>query len=370
MSAPPRTRSDEWPYTPGSGSDLVLGRGADEVVRVWRDGEAFPRIILDGQAGAVLVGDGTGAPAAPSGGGGQPLSANLTTIAALDPSTAGAIASDGAGWIKKTYAQFKTALALVKGDVGLGNVDNTADSAKTLAESQITNLVGDLSSLSTSISGKQALNAALTAISALATQTFGRSLLTLADAAAMRAAAATFRQDVFANRGTAAANPNTWFLATDDPVAGTGTTYYSDGTNWYMTSTTKGELARAEVSTSGPNTSGTTVPTDLTGATITFTLATDRVVILNANITLQNTAADATALYIRDGSSTIVAGVNALAAAMGASLPVRFPTVNRPMSLVAGTYTYKVSYLAPVTGTVSSFANATNHLSVIEALLG
>src|ERR1051326_119971 len=63
----------------------------------------------------------------------QPLDADLTAIAALDSSTSGAIASDGSGWIKKTYAQFKTALSLVKGDVGLGNVDNTADSAKNVA---------------------------------------------------------------------------------------------------------------------------------------------------------------------------------------------------------------------------------------------
>ena len=54
----------------------------------------------------------------------QASDADLTAIAALDSSTSGAIASDGAGWIKKTYAQLKTALGLVKGDVGLGNVDN------------------------------------------------------------------------------------------------------------------------------------------------------------------------------------------------------------------------------------------------------
>jgi hypothetical protein len=46
-----------------------------------------------------------------------------------------------------TVAQTKTLLALVKGDVGLGNVDNTADSAKTLTESQITGLVNDLAML-------------------------------------------------------------------------------------------------------------------------------------------------------------------------------------------------------------------------------
>lgn len=96
----------------------------------------------------------------------QPLDADLTAIAALDASTSGAIASDGAGWIKKTYAQFKTALGLTKADVGLGNVDNTADAAKTLAESQITNLVSDLA-------GKQPLDSDLTTIAGLTATTDG-----------------------------------------------------------------------------------------------------------------------------------------------------------------------------------------------------
>lgn len=60
----------------------------------------------------------------------QTLDTDLTAIAGLDSATSGAIASDGAGWIKKTYAQFKTALGLVKADVGLGSVDNTTDLGK------------------------------------------------------------------------------------------------------------------------------------------------------------------------------------------------------------------------------------------------
>lgn len=56
----------------------------------------------------------------------QSLDADLTAIAALDSATSGAIASDGAGWVKKTYAQFKTALGLVKADVGLSNVTDDA----------------------------------------------------------------------------------------------------------------------------------------------------------------------------------------------------------------------------------------------------
>lgn len=70
----------------------------------------------------------------------QAFNANLTTLAGLDSATAGAIASDGAGWVKKTYAQFKTALGLVKADVGLGSVDNTADTAKPVSTAQQTAL--------------------------------------------------------------------------------------------------------------------------------------------------------------------------------------------------------------------------------------
>lgn len=70
----------------------------------------------------------------------QPLDADLTAIAALDSSTAGALVTDGAGWIRKTYAQLKTALGLVKGDVGLGNVDNTSDANKPVSTAQQTAL--------------------------------------------------------------------------------------------------------------------------------------------------------------------------------------------------------------------------------------
>jgi len=68
----------------------------------------------------------------------QPVNTNLTTIGGLDSATAGALVTDGAGWFRKTYAQLKTALALVKADVGLGSVDNTADTAKPVSTLQAT----------------------------------------------------------------------------------------------------------------------------------------------------------------------------------------------------------------------------------------
>jgi hypothetical protein len=70
----------------------------------------------------------------------QPASAALTALAGLDSSQPGVIASDGAGWLSKTYAALKTALSLVKGDVGLGNVDNTSDANKPVSTAQQTAL--------------------------------------------------------------------------------------------------------------------------------------------------------------------------------------------------------------------------------------
>lgn len=66
----------------------------------------------------------------------QASDADLTTIAALDSATAGVMSTDGAGWIRKTYVQLKTALGLVKADVGLGSVDNTADASKPVSTAQ------------------------------------------------------------------------------------------------------------------------------------------------------------------------------------------------------------------------------------------
>jgi hypothetical protein len=42
-------------------------------------------------------------------------------------------------WTNRTPAQLKTDLALAKGDVGLGNVDNTSDSTKWAATKTMTN---------------------------------------------------------------------------------------------------------------------------------------------------------------------------------------------------------------------------------------
>jgi len=60
----------------------------------------------------------------------QPLDTDLTTIAGLTATTDNVIQSVGSAWASRTPAQLKTTLSLAKGDVGLGNVDNTSDANK------------------------------------------------------------------------------------------------------------------------------------------------------------------------------------------------------------------------------------------------
>lgn len=56
----------------------------------------------------------------------QPLDADLTAIAGLSPSNDDIIQRKSGAWTNRTPAQFKVDLALVSGDVGLGNVTNDA----------------------------------------------------------------------------------------------------------------------------------------------------------------------------------------------------------------------------------------------------
>src|SRR5712664_3534360 len=60
------------------------------------------------------------------------------------------IRSDGALVKNITFAAFKALLALVKGDVGLGNVDNTSDATKNAAAVALTNktIVGSSNTIS------------------------------------------------------------------------------------------------------------------------------------------------------------------------------------------------------------------------------
>jgi hypothetical protein len=78
----------------------------------------------------------------------QPLDADLTTIAGLASTTGNVIQAVANTWASQTPAQVKTSLALAKGDVGLGNVDNTSDANKPVSTAQQTalNLKANLAS--------------------------------------------------------------------------------------------------------------------------------------------------------------------------------------------------------------------------------
>jgi hypothetical protein len=86
----------------------------------------------------------------------QPLDSDLTAIAALTPTNDDVVQRKAGAWTNRTPAQLKTDLVLVKGDVGLGNVDNTADTAKPVSTAQ-----------QTALDAKQPLDSDLTAIAAL-----------------------------------------------------------------------------------------------------------------------------------------------------------------------------------------------------------
>lgn len=90
----------------------------------------------------------------------QPLDADLTTIAGLTATTDNFLQSASSAWASRTPAQAKTSLALVKGDVGLGNVDNTSDANKPVS-----------TATQTALDNKQPLDADLTTIAGLTATT-------------------------------------------------------------------------------------------------------------------------------------------------------------------------------------------------------
>jgi hypothetical protein len=69
----------------------------------------------------------------------QDADADLTAIAGLTPSNDDFMQRKAGAWTNRTPAQAKTDLALVKADVGLGNVDDTSDATKNSATATLTN---------------------------------------------------------------------------------------------------------------------------------------------------------------------------------------------------------------------------------------
>jgi hypothetical protein len=77
--------------------------------------------------------------------------ADLSAIAALSPSDDDILQRKSSAWTNRTPTQLKTDLSLTKGDVGLGNVDNTSDTNKPISTATQTALDGktDESTLTT-----------------------------------------------------------------------------------------------------------------------------------------------------------------------------------------------------------------------------
>lgn len=74
----------------------------------------------------------------------QPLDSDLTDIAALSPSNDDFLQLKSGEWTNRAPAQAKADLSLAKGDVGLGDVDNTADADKPVSTDTQTALDGKL----------------------------------------------------------------------------------------------------------------------------------------------------------------------------------------------------------------------------------
>lgn len=112
----------------------------------------------------------------------QPLDSDLTAIAGLIPVDNDIIQRKAGAWTNRTPAQVKIDLALTKGDIGLGNVDNTSDLNKPISTATQTALDGkaalshthaiaDVTGLQTALDGKQPLDATLTALAGLSVST-------------------------------------------------------------------------------------------------------------------------------------------------------------------------------------------------------
>lgn len=129
----------EWAAEAGGGSgipastvdakgDLIVGTAADTVARkaVGSNGQFLKADSAQGDGlawAAPAISEVTGLQTALDGK--QPIDADLTTIAGLTATTDNVIQSVGSAWASRTPTQLKSTLALAKGDVGLGNVDNT-----------------------------------------------------------------------------------------------------------------------------------------------------------------------------------------------------------------------------------------------------
>lgn len=83
----------------------------------------------------------------------QDADADLTAIAGLSPTNDDILQRKAGAWTNRTPAQLKVDLALAQSDVGLGNVDNTADADKPVSTATQTALDGKLNLTGGTVSG-------------------------------------------------------------------------------------------------------------------------------------------------------------------------------------------------------------------------
>jgi hypothetical protein len=114
------------------------GPGTDAKIYIWDADEGW---VEGGGTGASTFADLTGSPTdnaalASALNARQPIDTDLTAIAALTPTNNDFMQYKSGAWANRTPAQAKTDLSLAKGDVGLGNVDNTSDADKPVSTAQ------------------------------------------------------------------------------------------------------------------------------------------------------------------------------------------------------------------------------------------
>lgn len=151
---------------------------------------------------------------------------DLTTIAGLTPTTDNFMVAASSAWASRTPAQAKTSLALVKGDVGLGAVDNVADNSKPVSTAQQTALDLKANLASPAFTGTPALPSGTTATTqsagdndtSLATTAFATSIQSYGQYKTLREAAGSH---------IAARVAGTYFLPYGSAIGitGTGTLY-------------------------------------------------------------------------------------------------------------------------------------------------